>query len=82
MTAIAAVAAGIIPTCAGVGGGGRKLLILISVQEMIVQVDGERQTTVRLVLLSVEWTLVTMIFKFVHLLLFSPMEEVIRMCVV
>ena len=61
-------------------GGGRELLVLTSVQEMIVQVDGERQTT--RVLLSVEWTLVTMIFKFVHLLLFPPMEQVIRMCVV
>ena len=60
MTAIAAVAACIIPTYAGVGGGGRELLVLTSVQEMIVQVDGERQATP--VLLSVEWTLVTMIF--------------------
>ena len=52
-------------------GDGEELLILTSVQEMIVQVDGERQTTVRPVLLSVEWTLVMMMFKFVHLLFFS-----------
>ena len=59
MTAIAIANANItisgdfITTCAGVGGG---LLILTSVQEMIVRVNGGRPHT--LMLASVEWPVI------------------------
>ena len=79
MNTIAFAASGIVPTCTGVGGGWRR-----TINTKISAGDDcpsrWRKANYYGVIFCIEWTLVIMMFKFVHLLVFPSMEQVIRMC--
>jgi len=65
-----AISAHLIPTCAGIGGGWRRIANSISVQVTIAPVDGERKLII--VLASVDW--IVKMFNLVPLPTFPLME--------